>query len=280
MCGTQVPDVDDMVGQKRNAFPLDVAEGATQAVWVDVWVPETTAPGNYTTSVTVSHSTARHDSTSVKRATESTTLSVSLDVLSFALPSTPSLKSIFGFGGGRRLAAAHKLADPDNAEGATLVRRYIAAGAAHRVTLADWIGSNASSPDVIGAGNTSGRFDAWAVEHGELYSGFDVPGPEGSPSILNTSLTSVQLPTPFCSLGANRSGFVRNCTEDTVEEQIGFWRSMAEAFRSRGWGHLLYDYTIDEPNAFAESAKHVRFAPPASFLCVGCSCGKSWFFMR
>ena len=34
---------------------------------------------------------------------------------------------------------------------------------------------------------------------------------------------------------------------------------MAQAWRSRGWDHLLYDYTIDEPNAFEPASKPVAW---------------------
>jgi hypothetical protein len=42
-----VPDVDAYFGEKRNAFPFDVAEGQTRAIWVELFVPPSTAPGVY-----------------------------------------------------------------------------------------------------------------------------------------------------------------------------------------------------------------------------------------
>jgi hypothetical protein len=42
-----VPDVDTYVGERRDAFPLDVPEGASRVVWVDVLVPEDATPGDW-----------------------------------------------------------------------------------------------------------------------------------------------------------------------------------------------------------------------------------------
>jgi hypothetical protein len=137
--------------------------------------------------------------------------------------------------------------------------RYIDSAAAHRVTLADWMGSNASDSAVTGAANTTGRFTEWAAAHGDLYDGFNASGPGGEPSLLGVRLTAAQLPVPFCSLRSNRSGFVTNCTDSAVADQVAFWKSMALAWRSRGWDDLLYDYTIDEPNAFQTKAKPVAW---------------------
>ena len=48
-----VPDVDDVVGEKRNAFPFDVAAGESRAIWVEVRVPPDAKPGAYFGNVTV-----------------------------------------------------------------------------------------------------------------------------------------------------------------------------------------------------------------------------------
>ena len=42
-----VPDVDDVVGEKRNAFPFDVPAGESRAIRVEVHVPAGAAAGAY-----------------------------------------------------------------------------------------------------------------------------------------------------------------------------------------------------------------------------------------
>ncbi len=43
-----VPDVDDVVGEKRNAFPFDVTAGESRAIWVEVHVPADARAGAVT----------------------------------------------------------------------------------------------------------------------------------------------------------------------------------------------------------------------------------------
>src|SRR5512142_1239137 len=89
-----VPDVDDVVGQKRNAFPFDVPAGESRAIWVDYHVPADAPAGAYQGTVTVH--TAQGD----------TPVAVQLTVWDFALPSTSSLKTSFTLSGGS-LEKAH-----------------------------------------------------------------------------------------------------------------------------------------------------------------------------
>jgi hypothetical protein len=80
-----VPDVDDVVGEKRNAFPFNVSAGQTRVIWVELHVPAGAQPGVYQGSVTVSAG-----------GTTLATVPVTVTVWDFALPSTSSLKSHFG----------------------------------------------------------------------------------------------------------------------------------------------------------------------------------------
>src|SRR5512144_1754479 len=79
-----VPDVDDVVGEKRNAFPFDVADGESRAVWVEYRVPADARSGVY------------HGGVKVKSAEGETVVPVKLAVWDFALPSTASLRTHFG----------------------------------------------------------------------------------------------------------------------------------------------------------------------------------------
>ena len=42
-----IPRVDRLTGETRNAFPMRLAAGRNQAVWIDVYVPLSTPPGEY-----------------------------------------------------------------------------------------------------------------------------------------------------------------------------------------------------------------------------------------
>jgi MYXO-CTERM domain-containing protein len=78
-----VPDVDPIVGEKRNAFPFDVPAGESRAVLVDVHVPADAAAGVYKGTVNVTGGAAAQ-------------VPVTLTVWDFAIPSTASLRSAFG----------------------------------------------------------------------------------------------------------------------------------------------------------------------------------------
>jgi len=240
-----LPDVDVFVGEKRNAFPLDVPAGQSRAVWVDVFVPADSPAGTVHGHVTVTHS-----------AGTLPPLPVSLTVLSFALPSTPTLSSLFGFGGAETVMQAHHTG-PWHA--AQLVDKYVQAGLANRVSHADWF-ARGTAEDQLDAGNVNGSFAAWASNHAPKFDGMDVPGPGGQPSLRGARLTAAQLPVPFCQLRSNRSGFIsHNCTTADIAAQVKYWRQLHAAWQTRGWADLLFQYTIDEPGCFAPSAQHVAW---------------------
>src|SRR3989440_10692352 len=78
-----VPDVDPIVGEKRNAFPFDVPAGESRAVLVDIHVPANAAAGVYKGTLNVTGGAAAQ-------------VPVTLTVWDFAVPSTSSLRSAFG----------------------------------------------------------------------------------------------------------------------------------------------------------------------------------------
>jgi Domain of unknown function (DUF4091) len=78
-----VPDVDPIVGEKRNAFPFDVPAGESRAVFVDIHVPADAAPGTYQGTVNVTGGVSAQ-------------VPVTLMVWDFAMPSTSTLISAFG----------------------------------------------------------------------------------------------------------------------------------------------------------------------------------------
>ncbi len=116
-----VPDVDDVVGEKRNAFPFDVPAGESRAIWVDYHVPEDAPAGTYQGTVTVH--TAQGDSS----------VAVQLTVWDFALPSTSSLKTSFTLSGGS-VEKAHGVSGQAETE---LRQKYAQLALDHRITISD-----------------------------------------------------------------------------------------------------------------------------------------------
>src|SRR5262249_51169520 len=78
-----VPDVDPIVGEKRNAFPFDVPAGESRAVFVDVHVPADAAAGPHPGTLNLTRG-------------PSAQIAVTLTVWDFAVPSTSTLRSAFG----------------------------------------------------------------------------------------------------------------------------------------------------------------------------------------
>jgi hypothetical protein len=78
-----VPDVDPIMGEKRNAFPFDVPANESRAVLVDIHAPRATPAGSYT---------------GVLHVTGGVTVDVpvTLTVWDFEVPSTSTLKTAFG----------------------------------------------------------------------------------------------------------------------------------------------------------------------------------------
>jgi hypothetical protein len=114
-----VPDVDEVVGEKRNAFPFDVPAGESRAIWVEVHVPANAVAGDYQGSVTVSWQGGEAQ------------VPLHLTVWDFALPSTSSLKTAFGMHYAGIPAAHGKSGDQLPA----LRQRYGTLGLDHRISL-------------------------------------------------------------------------------------------------------------------------------------------------
>ncbi|WP_242344522.1 DUF4091 domain-containing protein [Anaeromyxobacter terrae] len=114
-----VPDVDDVVGEQRNAFPFDVAAGESRAIWVEVRVPPGSQPGSYFGKVTVTSDAGEAQ------------IPVMLTAWDFELPSTASLKTHFGLSYGL-IPGGHGVSPEDDA---AIRARYAALGLDHRISL-------------------------------------------------------------------------------------------------------------------------------------------------
>ncbi|WP_239014098.1 DUF4091 domain-containing protein [Archangium violaceum] len=78
-----VPDVDETLGEKRQAFPMEVPARESRALWVDVHVPMEAPPGEY------------HGTVEVVGIGYRAQVDVSLTVVDWVMPSTSSLRTSF-----------------------------------------------------------------------------------------------------------------------------------------------------------------------------------------
>jgi hypothetical protein len=116
-----IPAVDSLVGERRRAFPVAVAAGDNQPIWVEVYVPESARPGSYRGAVELSADNERMR------------VPLTVTVHRFALPRAPTLSILVAFSG-LSLERAHRgryLSDDDNR---ALSRRYASALIAHRLS--------------------------------------------------------------------------------------------------------------------------------------------------
>lgn len=82
-----IPEVDPLVGERRNAFPFDVPAGENRLLWVDLHIPSGTPAGVYRGTLEV-----------LAEDGFAASLPIELEVFPFELPSTPSYTTAFGFG--------------------------------------------------------------------------------------------------------------------------------------------------------------------------------------
>ncbi len=112
-------DGSELSGAKYDAVPFGVEPASNQGVWVDVFVPPATTPGEYQGTLTVSAGDKPLGRVPVK-----------LTVWNVALPATMAMRSNFG-GLGSRVTKAHGIAG-DTPEAVALEDRYIDSLLAHR----------------------------------------------------------------------------------------------------------------------------------------------------
>ena len=136
-----IPDVDETMGERRNAFPMDVPAHESRALWVDIHVPLDAPPGEYEGVLEVSG--GGYDAR----------VSVSLTVVDGELPSTSSLRTYIplfapsvckAFTGQRECAPEVRL---------RLLSDFHRLGLEHRITLASRFDAQ-DVPDWA-------TFDAW-----------------------------------------------------------------------------------------------------------------------
>eukprot|EP01052_Picozoa_sp_SAG31_P016633 SAG31_NODE_1108_length_9862_cov_5.407662_4_plen_1095_part_00 len=234
-----VPDTDVYVGERRNAFPLTVPSGQSRFAWIDIFVPANASAGTTAHAITVTGS-----------GDFSARLQLQLTVFDFALPTKPSMASIFGHGADwSRLQAAHKT--HSDAGTAQLVKRYLRCGLMHGLSFGDFLAYGSNGTMASAGAVPGGGFNDFVAQWGSFFEGAALPfGP--SPR----ALSAVQLPAHLCSLGFNEhTGTFINCTERARQSQIDYWRNLARNFDTKGWLPRLFDFTVDEASCHPQDGR-------------------------
>ena len=213
-----IPRVDRYENETRNAFPFAVHAGRSQPVWVEIFVPPTARPGEYTGSAGISFGKAPAFS-----------VPIHLTVWRFTLPSTSSLKSSFGFNGIKALKQ-HRGRYTDDDELHAITALYTKAALLHRITT---YGGTMRTPKYLYApGSLQIDWHDYDSEVAPYLNGTVIP--EGGP-LHGARATSVELRTP--------SEF-----ESEDAERL-YWVEWSKHFRKKGWNDRLFLYLWDEPKS-------------------------------
>lgn len=210
-----LPRTDRYAGERRDAFPFDLAAGRNQPLWLEIYVPPETPPGVYHGAVAIAAAGAPRAEVPVR-----------LEVWPFTLPSTSSLRNSFGFSGPTALRRHHGsyLGDDELHE---LTGRYATAALRHRISLHG--GSMAPPAAKFEGGRAKVDWARYDREVGPLLDGTAF-GP-GDP-LPGARLTSIDVVT---AAGLDD------------RETLLYWRAWADHFRRRGWLDRLFLYLPDEP---------------------------------
>ncbi len=203
-----IPKVDAFYGEARNAFPAMIAAGQTQAFWIELLVPDDQTPGTYsgTASVTISGSSP-------------SPMGVSIQVRNFALPSTSSLGSAYGFDWDGPCVGHFGGYGPPNCDDAQLEAinaLYFQDALNHRLSISALV----YAPPVT---NGQGDFTSFDALYGPFLDGTALTGKN---QLEGARLTTIAY------------------TGDQVSSSYAAW---AAHFKAKGWFDRVFDYTCDEP---------------------------------
>ncbi len=217
-----VPKIDRYAGERRNAFPMRLMAGRNQPVWIDVYVPRSTPAGLYQGSVAITAEGQAIDK-----------IPITLHVWSFALPSTSSLKTTFGFNGTAALKEHYGkyTSDKDLLE---LTRLYEKAALLHRISTH---GGSMISPR-IPPGASSIDWSRYDGEVAPLLNGTILTGRDPLPGATATT-AELRLPPGL-----------------TEQQKQPYYKQWIQHFRENKWQDKLFLYLWDEPpsSAFAKVA--------------------------
>jgi len=211
-----IPRVDFYYHERRNAFPFQLAAGRNQPIWIDVYVPNGTRAGVYKGKVNVTQA-----------GKDFLTVPLQLKVWNFALPSTSSLTTTFGFNGVTALKqhVGQYTSDDDIR---SLTSLYSKAALLDRISLHG--GTLIPPPFTVNGNSAAIDWSLYDQEMGGLLDGTVLGNKDPLPG---ARATSVDLRTHG---GA-----------DTNEKKVLYWREWAKHFRAKGWLDRLFYYAFDEP---------------------------------
>ena len=243
-----IPAVDPYRKQVRNAFPFTIAANQTQSIWFDVYVPPATPSGYYQGTVTITNGGATY-----------ATLPVVLAVWNFSLPSTATLKSLYGgeqscygyFGGTGYTGCANYAGTSGNPDlGITLSEIDTA------VMLLDHRITDSVNKYISPTSGSSNVWTAWDSHWGPLIT--------GTASNTSTILTGAAWSTVLYQDGSN-GGVNKANLQNWMSHSI-----------TNGWPSRPLAWTLDEPSGSAAWATVVSngaiyhgTTPPYSVLVTG-----------
>ena len=229
-----IPRIDAYRHERRSAFPFEIPAGRNQPLWIELYVPPDTPPDVYRGALRISAGGRRLVSVPVR-----------VEVWSFRLPSTSTLRTSFGFSGPAVLIQ-HRGRYTSDEDLFALSRLYAIAALRHRLSLHG--GAMVPPParferDRVVVDWTDFDRRVEPLLDGTLFGAADyLPG---------ARITSIDVTT---------------IAELTPEQTVRYWRAWADHFRARGWLDQLFVYLLDEPQSpedYAEVVRRARLARTA-----------------
>jgi hypothetical protein len=213
-----LPRTDGYSGERRNAFPFSLRRGRNQPLWIEVYVPPQTPPGNYRGDILIS-----------MNGESAASVPVVVQVWNFGLPSTSSLPTSFGLNGLTALRK-HYGRYTNDSDLRALTWEYQKAALRHRISIHG--GTMVPPPFQKQRGDLRILWDEYDAEVGPFLDGTVFSGNDPLPG---ARATTIDLRT--------RQGL------ESDGERIAYWRAFVRHFREKGWIDRLFHYLWDEPEA-------------------------------
>jgi Domain of unknown function (DUF4091) len=211
-----IPRIDRYSGEKRNAFPFKLLRRYAQPIWIEIYVPPSTAPGTY-----------RGDIAMTLNGKREATIPVTVDVWSFALPSTSSLPNSYGLNG--LTAVRQHLGKYTNDDDVIRFTNMYRKGALwHRLSV--YNGSMLPPRTSYYGGKLAVDWTRYDKEVAPFLDGTAIR--RGEP-LYGAKSTSIDVPA------------MRTIGDD--EKKVLYLRAFANHFREKGWFDRLFNYLWDEP---------------------------------
>ena len=211
-----IPRIDRYEKEKRNAFPFNLTRGRNQPIWIEVYVPPQTPPGNYDGSL-IFQINGKNEAN----------IPLRLKVWNFTLPSTSSFPTTFGFNGVTAVRQ-HLGKYTNDADVKRFTALYRKAALWHRISLH---GGSMAPPSFNFTGN---HIDVdWTDSDAELAPFLDGNAIRSDEPLYGAKATTVGMRTP--------------ASVNSDEQKILYWKALATHFRDKGWFSRLFNYLLDEP---------------------------------